>query len=283
MSSLAILWPPNLLMGLLSLLARPLEHLFYRADLCAAYHLFASAAVYFTAWLNAVVKVSSLNDRLEEVAASPAFDRIGAANRLLVKGYLRGCFLVPNLVGPVWICWFMNAHDARLDALAHLYGFSIGLLHLPLLLSLVLRVLVPLAFAVPCFLVEKVSQALWLASGWLPEDPVAAAQRGLRGLRRFLRELPRTTVAAVDREVLRSENKMLHAAAWGVVAMQAFIFHTMLVDFYRPYLQRLAVRAVSETLIYVGDAIFEAGMWVEGFVVRKGYWDNEGGWETIFL
>ncbi|KAF6813111.1 hypothetical protein CSOJ01_04797 [Colletotrichum sojae] len=283
MSSIAILWLPNLLMELLALLARPLEHVFYRADIGTAYHIFACAFVYFTAWLNAVVKVSPLNDRLEQIADSDVFSRIGAANRLLVKGYLRGCFFVPNLVGPVWMCWYMHPHDAHLDALAHLYGFTIGLLHMPLIFSLVLRGVLPMAFAVPCVVVvEKVSEALWMISDWLPEDPVAAAQKGLRELRRLLRELLRATVKAVDREVLRSEHRVLVAAAWGVVVMQAFILHGMLVDLYRPYLQRLVVRVVSDALICVGDALFDAGMWVEGFLVERVYWDTEGRWVTAF-
>ncbi|KAJ0134403.1 hypothetical protein CTA2_2457 [Colletotrichum tanaceti] len=280
---LSVLWPPAISFALLGILVRPLESFFYHADLCAAYHLFAAASVYFTAWLNAIVKTSPpLRRRLRAIRDDADLRRrLGTPNRLLLDAYLGGYFLLPNLVGPVWICWVANAHSRRLDDLAHLYGFSIGLLHAPLLASLAVKLVVPLVFRVLCWVVVGVSRLVWRASAYIPSDPAAAAQRGLAALHGWLESVPGRVVETFDRDALRTEWVFMKLVTAFVLASCLSMLYTMTIDLYRPYVQRLAVHLTARVIIFVGDVILNAGWWVEGIVVKRGLWEGIGLWETM--
>ncbi|GJD00552.1 hypothetical protein CH63R_13808 [Colletotrichum higginsianum IMI 349063] len=280
---LSVLWPSAIFFVLLSILVRPLESVFYHADLCAAYHLFAAASVYLTAWLNAIVKTSPpLRRRLREIRDdADLLHRLGAPNRVLVEAYLGGYFLLPNLVGPIWICWVANADSRRLDDLAHLYGFAIGLLHAPLLASLAVKLVVPSVFRILCWSVVRVSRLVWQASGYIPSDPAVAVQRYLAALHVWLESVPGRVVETIDRDVLRTEWVFMKLVMAFVLASCLSMLYTMTIELYRPYLQRLAVHVTARVIIFVGDAILNVGWWVEGIVVKRGLWEGIGLWETM--
>ncbi|EFQ32014.1 hypothetical protein CGRA01v4_08388 [Colletotrichum graminicola] len=276
------LWLAAILSLLLSLLVRPLERLFYHADLCAAYHASATAAVYLTACLNAAIAAKPrLRRRLRAVRDdADLFARLGPCNRLLVRAYLRGCFLLPNLIGPVWVCRVARPDSRLLDDLAHLYGFAVALLHAPLLAGLAVRLVVPLACRALRRALEAVSRLVWRASAALGDDPAAAAQTALAALHARLGRLPGRVVDAVDGRLLRTELAFLRLAAAFLAAVCLSTFYAMVVDLYRPYLQRLAVRATAWALMSVGDAVFGVGMRVESIVVERGYWEDRSLWEV---
>ncbi|TQN69286.1 hypothetical protein CSHISOI_06205 [Colletotrichum shisoi] len=280
---LSVLRPPAIFFVLLSILVRPLECVFYHADLCAAYHLFAAASVYLTAWLNAIVKTSPpLRRRLREIRDdADLLRRLGAPNRVLVEAYLGGYFLLPNLVGPIWICWVANAESRNLDDLAHLYGFAIGLLHAPLLVSLAVKLVVPSVFRALCWSIVRVSRLVWQVSGYVPSDPAVAAQRCLAALHGWLESVPGRVVETVDRDVLRTEWVFMKLVTAFVLASWLSILYTMTIELYRPYLQRFAVHVTARVIIFVGDAILNVGWWVEGIVVKRGLWEGIGLWETM--
>ncbi|KAK1566424.1 uncharacterized protein LY79DRAFT_528829 [Colletotrichum navitas] len=276
------LWLAALLSLLLALLVRPLEGLFYHADLCAAYHASATAAVYLTACLNAAVAAKPrLRRRLRAVRDDADLSaRLGPCNRLLVRAYLHGCFLLPNLIGPVWICRVARPESRLLDDLGHLYGFAVALLHAPLLASLAVRLVAPLACRALRRSLEAASRLVWRASDALGDDPAAAAQTALVALHARLGRLPGRVVDAVDGRLLRTELAFLRLAAAFLAAVCASTLYAMVVDLYRPYLQRLAVRATAWALMSVGDGVFGAGMWVESIVVERGYWEDRSLWEV---
>ncbi|KAK2038825.1 hypothetical protein LZ31DRAFT_607805 [Colletotrichum somersetense] len=276
------IWPPVLLSLLLALLARPLEWLFYHADLCAAYHASAAAAVYLTASLNALVAASpALRRRLRAVRDdADLFARLGPCNRRLLRAYLRGCFLLPNLAGPVWV-WCSSGR--LLDDLAHLYGFAVALLHAPLLASLAVRLVVPLACAALRRSLEATSRFVRRASDVLGDDrpgAAAAAQTALAALHARLGRLPGRVVDAVDGKLLRAEWAFTRLVAAFLAAVCVSALHIMVVDVYRPHLQRLAVRWAALALMSVGDAVFGVGMWVESIVVERGCWEDRSLWEV---
>ncbi|TDZ15745.1 hypothetical protein Cob_v011449 [Colletotrichum orbiculare MAFF 240422] len=130
-----LLWPPHLFSHLLSHISHhSLDRFFYHADVCLAYHVLTLMAVWLTTAVNSLVFLCHLDQSLRTFRdRSVEYRRIGSINRFLLDRYLGGHFLVPNLVGPIWICWYLSPRDGYLDTLAHLYGFLIGLLHLPLL------------------------------------------------------------------------------------------------------------------------------------------------------
>ncbi|KAK1963530.1 hypothetical protein LY78DRAFT_705100 [Colletotrichum sublineola] len=269
------LWLPSLFSLLLALLVRPLERLFYHADLCAAYHASAAAAVYLTACLNAAVFTTRLRCRLRAVRDNAdLFACIGPCNRLLVRAYLRGCFLVPNLVGPVWVCRFVRPDSRMLDDLAHLYGFAVALLHAPLLASLTIRLVVPLTCSALRGSVEAVSRLVWRASGAIGDDPAAAAQMALAALHAWLGRLPGRVADAVDGRLLRAEWAFLRFVAGFLAAVCLSALYFMVFDSHRLFLQRLAVRLAAWVLMSVGDAVFNAGVRVESVVVKSGYWED---------
>ncbi|KAK1980382.1 hypothetical protein LZ30DRAFT_594909 [Colletotrichum cereale] len=271
----AAFWLPALLSLLLALLVRPLERLFYHADLCVVYHVSAAAAVYLTACLNAVVATTRLRRRLRAIRHdADLFARLGPCNRLLVHAYLRGCFLLPNLLGPVWLCRVARPDSRLLDDLAHLYGFAVALLHAPLLASLAVRLAVPLAFRALQRSVEAASRLVWRASDALGDDPAAAAQMALAALHARLGRLPARVVDAVDGRLLRAEWAFLRLVAGFLAAACLSTLYVMVVDLYRPYLQRLAVRLTALVLMSVGDAVFNVGLWVESIVVERGFWED---------
>ncbi|GJC78290.1 hypothetical protein ColLi_01128 [Colletotrichum liriopes] len=266
----------------LAVLTRPLEGLFYHADLCAAYHIFAAAFVYLTAWLNALVKTTRLQHRLQDIRDdTDLFRAMGTCNRHLIKAYLGGHFLLPNLIGPIWICWIVNANNRFLDQLAHLYGFAIGLLHMPLLVSLAINLVVPSVFCVLRWLVERTSRLVWEASKVIPQDPAAAAQRCLAALHDWLERLPEKIVDAIDRRLLRAEWVFMQLATAFAIAAYSSMLYTMIIDLYRPYLQRFAIHLTAQILMFVGDALFDTGRWVESIVVERGFWEGIGLWETM--
>ncbi|KAK2031326.1 hypothetical protein LX32DRAFT_691732 [Colletotrichum zoysiae] len=278
------IWPPVLLSLLLALLARPLEWLFYHADLCAAYHASAAAAVYLTTSLNAFVAASpALRRRLRAVRDDADLSaRLGPCNRLLLRAYLRGCFLLPNLAGPVWV-WCSSSGGGRLlDDLAHLYGFAVALLHVPLLASLAVRLVVPLACAALRRSLEAASRLVRRASDVLGDErpAAAAAQTALAALHARLGRLPGRVVDAVDGELLRAEWAFTRLVAAVLAAVCVSALHVMVVDVYRPHLQRLAVRWAAWALMSVGDAVFGVGMWVESIVVERGCWEDRGLWDV---
>ncbi|KAK2055389.1 hypothetical protein LY76DRAFT_648405 [Colletotrichum caudatum] len=286
-------WPPVLLSLALALLARPLERLFYHADLCAAYHASAAAAVYLTASLNALVAASpALRRRLRAVRDDADLSaRLGPCNRLLLRAYLRGCFLLPNLAGPVRVWCGAGGGGGGggrlLDDLAHLYGFAVALLHAPLLASLAVRLAVPLACAAlrrsleaASRLVRRASDALGNRRPAAADAADAAAQAALAALHARLGRLPGRVVGAVDGRLLRAEWAFLRLVAASLAAVCVSALHVMLVDVYRPHLQRLAVRCAAWALMSVGDAVFGAGMWVESIVVERGCWEDRGLWEV---
>ncbi|KAK1993115.1 hypothetical protein LX36DRAFT_674081 [Colletotrichum falcatum] len=274
------LWAPALFSLLLALLVRPLERLFYHADLCAAYHVSAAAAVYLTACLNTVVVFApALRRRLRAVRDdADIFARLGPSNRILVRANLRGCFLLPNLLGPVWaVGGGVGGGGGRLfDDLAHMYGFAVALLHAPLLLSLAVRLVIPLACRGLRRSVEAASRLVWSVSDVLGQGPAAAAQRVLAALHAWLGRLPGRVVDAVDGRLLRAEWALLRLVAGSLAAVCLSALYVMVVDLYRPHLQRLALRSAAWALMAVGDAVFNGGMWVESLVVRTGYWEDGG-------
>ncbi|GKT93261.1 hypothetical protein Ct61P_11111 [Colletotrichum tofieldiae] len=256
----AILLPPTILYFFLTVLTRSLEGIFYHADLCAAYHIFAAAFVYLTAWLNALVKTTRLQHRLQDIRDdTDLFRAMGTCNQHLIKAYLGGHFLLPNLFGPIWICWIVNANNRFLDQLAHLYGFAIGLLHMPLL---------------------DIAPRVGGVQGH-PARPAAAAQRCLSALHDWLERLPERIVGAIDRRLLRAEWVFMQLATAFAIAACSSMLYTMIIDLYRPYLQRFAIHLTAQILMFVGDAIFDTGRWIESIVVERGFWEGIGLWETM--
>ncbi|OHE95170.1 hypothetical protein CORC01_09557 [Colletotrichum orchidophilum] len=275
--ALRAMWPPTLLASILALLVASLETIFYRADLSAAYHIFAAASIYLTLSLNAVIVMTRLKNAVQAIKDNAeVFSQIGPFNRWLVEGYLRSLFLLPNLVGPIWVCWVLYADNRCLDNLAHLYGFVIGMLHMPLLLSLAVHLVVPGIFRVLCWIIAKTSRLVWAASYHIPHHPCELAQRLLSALHRWLEALPQKIVAAIDRSVLRTEWLFLRLSVGFACVSLVCLLYTMIVDLYRPYLQRLAVHLTAEVLMFVGDLIFDVGLWVDGIVVKRGFWEGVG-------
>ncbi|GKT45221.1 uncharacterized protein ColSpa_05402 [Colletotrichum spaethianum] len=228
---------PAILSYLLDVFVRPLEGLFYHADLCAAYHIFGAAFIYLTTWLKAVVKTTRLQHRPQEIRnVADLFRSLGTCNQILVRGYLGGCFLLPNFVGPIWVCWVVNADNAFLDSLAHLYGFAIGLLHMPLLVSLAINLVISFVFGLLRRLVESTSRFVWKACKGIPHDPAAAAQRSLAALHGWLERLPERIVDRIDRKLLRTEWAFMQLVTAFVIAACMSMLYTMIVDLYRPYL-----------------------------------------------
>ncbi|KAF9872340.1 hypothetical protein CkaCkLH20_10167 [Colletotrichum karsti] len=280
-----IIWPPHALSYILLLAGLLLDLYFYHATLSVAYYAFAALSVHATLWLNAcvLVKPLGLHRRLCAVRRHEAFARVGPLNQALVNMYLRGCFLVPNLVGPIWICWFMNAHNVYLDNLAHLYGFVIGLMHVPLMLSVGLKLLLPAAFAVPVWAIERVSELVYLLSKHIPESPAAAAQEMLRWLRDLLRGIPGRITRLLDREVLRSEHRYMWTAVYGVLAMYVMILLTTVVVPCALWLPRLGVKFFADLLMTAGDLLFEMGMLAEKLAVKRVLWEGRGAWMHVLM
>ncbi|KAL0930343.1 uncharacterized protein CTRU02_214418 [Colletotrichum truncatum] len=278
-----ILWPPNLLSHTTTLLTSYLERHFYLATIYEICRIFSSVSVYVTLWLNVIIKITNLNDKLQEAANSDAYKRISSVNKFLLKGYLHGYFLIPNLAGPIWVYQYMNTRHDNLEKLSNLYGFAIGVLHLPLLLSVSMKLFLPLVFSGLCTAVEKLSKVIWMVSAYIPRNPVAAIQSLLRVLRDFLHGLPHKIVRLLDRQILRSENRFLVAVMWFAVLVHGLLFYRMIVDIFRPHLQRLAIELVADGLMTLGDKVFELGMWVESLVVRRGLWEGKGSWEARLL
>lgn len=276
------LWPPNLLSLLLGLLARPFERHFYHSDLCAAYHSFTTVSVYSSAWLSVVIMMTPLRQRLQEIHDTPAlFKLLGTCNQILLHAYLRGYFLLPNLLGPIYVCWVANANNSHLDDLAHLYGFAIGVVHIPLLLSVSIQLVIPVVFSGLRAFVVGVSRAVWALSEHIPADPAAAAQRFFGALHGWLEGLPDKIMNLVDGKVLRAESNFLHAVAIGCILVCMCILYTLIVDLYRPFLQSFAIHVVAQCLMFVGDLLFDLGLWVEALVVKRGFWEGRGIWESM--
>ncbi|TDZ30553.1 hypothetical protein C8035_v002746 [Colletotrichum spinosum] len=280
-----LLWPPHLFSHLLSHLSHhSLDRFFYHADICLAYHVLTLMAVWLTTVVNSLVFLCHLDQSLRTFRdRSVEYRRIGSINRFLLGRYLGGHFLVPNLVGPIWICWYLSPRDGYLDTLAHLYGFLIGLLHLPLLLCVSLHLTVPLIFSVLCQVPILLSKAVWHMSGLVPAQPVVATQNFLRWLHGWLLDIPAKVVRLVDRDALRAEHGFFVTAMRLVVAMQVFILYTMVVECFRPNVQRFAIQVAADALVAFGDAMIGAGMWVESLVVKGGFWEEGHSWHDIFL
>ncbi|KAF4878278.1 hypothetical protein CGCSCA1_v002669 [Colletotrichum siamense] len=263
--------------------SRPLERWFYRSDLSAAYHLISTASIYITLWLNAyiLIRATGLRAHLCRLREHESCERIGRINRLLLDAYLGGFFLLPNLCGPIYVCWWLNPHNRQLDELAHLYGFWIGVWHVPLLLSLSLKLILPGVFGLLVWAVGKVSEGVWWAADILQEGPAALIQGSLRRLREFLLAAPRTICDGIDRKVLRSESKYLVFAVWLAMAGYCVILYAIFVETYRAYLQRAVARVLSSLLMDIGDHIFAAGYWLERLVVEKGFCGGTKRWQIV--
>ncbi|UQC76453.1 uncharacterized protein CLUP02_17966 [Colletotrichum lupini] len=248
------MWPPTLLAAIFTLFITPLEKVFYRADLSIAYHIFAAASIYLTLILNAVI--------------------IGIFNRWLVEGYLHSLFFLPNLFGPIIVCWVLFADNRYLDNLAHLYGFVVGMLHAPLLLSLAVHLVVHFVFLILRWVVAKTSWLVWTVSDYMPQHPCESTQKFLLALHVWLEELPDETAAAIDRKLFRTEWFFLQLVAGFACTSLVCMLYTMIVDTFRSCLQRLVVHITAEVLLHIGDFIFEVGRWIEGLVVRHTIWED---------
>ncbi|KAJ0319133.1 hypothetical protein COL5a_010347 [Colletotrichum fioriniae] len=143
------MWPPTLLAATFTLFITPLEKVFYRADLSIAYHIFAAASIHLSLVLNAAIVMTPLKNKFQNIKKNEqVFSQTGIFNRWLVECYLHSLFFLPNLFGPIIVCWVLFADNRYLDNLAHLYGFVVGMLHAPLLLSLVVHLIVHLTFCI---------------------------------------------------------------------------------------------------------------------------------------
>ncbi|KAK1621573.1 hypothetical protein BDP81DRAFT_466678 [Colletotrichum phormii] len=247
------MWPPSLLAAIFTLSITPLETVFYRADLSMAYHIFAAASIYFSLTLNAAIVMTPLRSKFQEIKKNDeVFSHIGTFNRWLVEGYLRSFFLFPNLFGPIIACWIIFPDNRYFDNLAHLYGFVIG---------------IPYRRA-------PTSRFVWAVSDYIPKHPCESNQKFLLALHIFLEEVPDTTVAAIDRKLLCTEWLFLQLVAGFACTSLVCMLYTMIVETFRPYVQRLVVHLTAEVLLYAGDFIFEVGHWIEGFVVRQSVWED---------
>ncbi|OLN95809.1 hypothetical protein CCHL11_02763 [Colletotrichum chlorophyti] len=267
------LWPPKLFTDLLSLLVLHLEHSFYHAHLCSAYHLFSRIAVIASACLNFAVRINpSLQARLANArTASDIFNRLDPISRALLRCYLAGIFLLPNLLGPICTCWFFNPESKTLDDAAHLYGFLIGSLHLPLALNVSRKFLATLFFSGLRSLVQAVLRLLWPLSYCLPPSAAAATQRWLGSLHAWFVALPGDVVSLLDRRLLRAECVLLRAAVYCTAVIAACTLYSMVIDAYRPYLLRLAITIISRCFVSVGGLLTAAGLWVDNSVVQSEY------------
>ncbi|KAJ0296684.1 hypothetical protein COL516b_011384 [Colletotrichum fioriniae] len=237
------MWPPTLLAATFTLFITPLEKVFYRADLSIAYHIFAAASIHLSLVLNAAIVMTPLKNKFQNIKKNEqVFSQTGIFNRWLVECYLHSLFFLPNLFGPIIVCWVLFADNRYLDNLAHLYGFVI---------------------------VAKASWLVWTVSDYLPQHPCESTQKFLLALHIWLEELPEETVAAIDRKLFRTEWFFLQLVAGFACTSLVCMLYTMIVDTFRPCLQRLIVHHTAEVLIYIGDFIFEVGRWIEGLVVRR--------------
>ncbi|KAL2875912.1 hypothetical protein SGCOL_008908 [Colletotrichum sp. CLE4] len=254
--ALRTMWPPSLLAAIFTLFITPLETVFYRADLSMAYHVFAAASIYFSLTLNAAIVMTPLRSKLQEIKRNDeVFSQIGTFNRCLVEGYLHSFFLFPNLFGPIIACWIIFPDNRYFDNLAHLYGFVVGMLHIPLLLSLAVHIAVHLFFRVLRWIVAKTSRLVY----YIPRHPCESTQKFLLALHVCLEELPDTTVAAIDRKLLCTEWVFLQLVVGFAFTSLVCMLYTMVVEAFRLYLQRLVVYLTAEILLYVGDFVFELG------------------------
>ncbi|KXH64378.1 hypothetical protein CSAL01_07947 [Colletotrichum salicis] len=273
--SLRTTWPPSLLAAIFTLFITPLETGFYRADLSMAYAIFAAALIYFSLTLNAAIVMTPLRTKFQEIKKNDeVFSQIGTFNRWLVEGYLHSFFLFPNLLGPIIACWIIFPDNRYFDNLAHLYGFVIGMLHMPLLLSLAIHIVVHLFFLVLRWIVAKTSRLVWAVSDYIHKHPCESTQKYLFALHIWLEELPDRTEAAIDRKLLCTEWLFLQLVAGFACTSLVCMLYTMIVETFRPYLQRLGVHLTAEILLYVRDFIFEVGHWIEGLVVRQSVWED---------
>ncbi|KAK1722973.1 hypothetical protein CaCOL14_008250 [Colletotrichum acutatum] len=269
------LWPPTLLTAIFSLSITPLEKVFYRADLSIAYHVFAAASIHLSLTLNAAIVMTPLKINVQNIKRNEqVFSQIGILNRWLVEGYLHSLFLFPNLFGPIIVCWVLFADNRYLDNLAHLYGFVVGMLHAPLLLSLVVRLVVHLVFRILRWIVARMSWLVWMASHYIPQRPCESTQKFLLALYIWLEELPGETGATIDSKLLFTEWFFLQLVAGFACTSLACMLYTMIVDTFRPCLQGYVVHLTAEVLLYVGDFIFEVGRWIEGLVVKQSVWED---------
>ncbi|KAK1466351.1 hypothetical protein CCUS01_01200 [Colletotrichum cuscutae] len=264
------MWPPILLAAILTLFITPLEKVFYPADLSIAYHIFAAASIYLTLILNAVIVMTPLKTNFQNIKKNEhVFSQIGIFNRWLVEGYLHSLFFFPNLFGPIIVCWVLFADNRYLDNLAHLYGFVVGML-----LSLAVHLVVHLVFLILRWIVAKTSWLVWTVSDYMPQHPCESTQKFLLTLHVWLEELPDETAAAIDRKLFRTEWFFLQLVAGLACTSLVCMLYTMIVDTFRPCLQRLVVHTTAEVLLYMGDFIFEVGRWIEGLVVRQTIWED---------
>ncbi|KAK1532759.1 uncharacterized protein CCOS01_04742 [Colletotrichum costaricense] len=269
------MWPPTLLAAIFTLFVTPLEKVFYRADISIAYHIFAAASIYLTLILNVVIVMTPLKTNFQNIKKNEqVFSQIGIFNRWLVEGYLHSLFFLPNLFGPIIVCWVLFADNRYLDNLAHLYGFVVGMLHAPLLLSLAVHLVVHLVFLILRWIVAKTSWLVWTVSDYMPQHPCESTQKFLLALHVWLEELPDETAAAIDRKLFRTEWFFLQLVAGFACTSLVCMLSTMIVDTFRPCLQRLVVHITAEVLLHIGDFIFEVGRWIEGLVVRQTIWED---------